>query len=170
MNKIEPLGENELLPIGQRAEMDTRFLGPAYRASSNLYLLSFEVDEPTWLQFKASVPKGAIVSHQFFWHNGDEGEQIESETTAEKPKRQKKEPKEKGSHGPYWQAMYKSGFQHSLDIQAVLDVKTALEVKEALRREFAVDSLTFVSPDKFETWAETKNLHGLVAMSRQATQ
>ena len=116
-------------------------------------------------QFQIRIPKGDLLTGLRLVALFGIVFQVEIEANGQ-PKEKAKKPK--GPHSRYWQAMYKSGFQHSVDLQAVLDVKTAQDVRDALRRELAVDSLTFVSPEQFESWLEVKQLHGLITLSRQA--
>jgi hypothetical protein len=157
MQKIEQLSPGELLRELQPAEMETRFLGANYRGATNLYLLSFEVDEATWLQFKASVPKGAILQHRFFWTNGDE---------QPRPKKQK----EPTPYGKFWERMFQLGFYNSPDLWEVLNVHSldAEAARQLLHNVFETESLSVVSPEQWETWLEEHHLHSLITMSRNA--
>lgn len=165
VQKIEPLGANELLLERQNADMETLYLGANYRGASDVYLLTFTTDEATWLQFKASVPKGAIVYHRFFWSNDAViGAELEPE---EKPAK-KKEPA--GPHSFYWREMFRRGFFSSPELCEVLDADSldAESAKQLLHDAFETTSLSLISPEVFENFCATHELTNLFNMSRTA--
>jgi hypothetical protein len=90
------------------------------------------------------------------------------EVPEEKPSKQKKVKEPKGEFSSYWQAMFIAGFHNHPDLQEVLKVSRAEDVKPALKDLLGFDSLTFMSPDYFEEWARSENLHSLITLSRQA--
>lgn len=177
----KPLPENQLLPPGHWATLETYFLGAGYRSASGIYTLGFGADEKAWLDFKASVPRGATVHHYICWtfdseqlppNDGDEPEPDLASELSIKPPRKKDKPK--GSHGAYWQELYKHGVFNIPDIAEALRSEGgefgdgAGQVKAALKARFEVESLTFISPEQFEKWLEYHHLHGTISLSRQA--
>lgn len=172
MQKIESLQPDKLLRERQLAEMDTLYVGAYYRGTTNKYLLTFEPDEATWLQFKASVPKGAIIHHQLYWTNGDPTgtekpeDEPASEPKAEKPKKEK----EPTPYGQYWAALHRWGLDNALPLADVLGLDRELkngDIHEALRKGFEVEHLSrSVSPGMFEEWCDVNGLHYIVSESK----
>lgn len=163
---------SDLLKEKQPVLFDARNLIPKYRKAriGDVYSINCEVDEATWNQLK-TIPAGVELTITLWWHNGD-GDSGTVEV--EKPKREKKPKPEKGTHGKYWQAMFRHGALNHPDLpQAVrIDEGNFSEgeqgIKEALRATFEVSSLTFISPDDFDRWCDDRNMHSLITLSRQA--
>jgi hypothetical protein len=135
-------------------------------ANADIYLLSFEVTREAWEALE-TIPKTGILEGVIWWSDGDP---VGDEVPEEKPKKEKAP---KGPYGAHWAAMWNRGVFNNWDLALSLDMNSgdfdpgAEGVKQALRATLGVKSMAEVSPERFEEWAEGKNLFSLVNLSRQ---
>lgn len=94
----------------------------------------------------------------------------------EKIKKEKPAPKPKGEFGQYWHILIgkNSIFNHP-DLQSALpmdmgsfDESHWTGYKDCLKCVLEVNSLSDVSPERFEAWLEDKGLFSIITISRQA--
>lgn len=149
------MSSSPLLQPKQPCEVEGRNLRRAYRepAIGNIYEIKFEVDKDLWDAFEL-VPRSATIKG-IIWY---EPEQEEAPSANGQP--------EKGPHGWFYQMLFKNGFQNSFELIETLEVERPDQVKDALYRVFETDSLTKVSPSRFEEWANHAGLSSLVTMCR----
>jgi hypothetical protein len=125
-------------------------------------------------QFQIRIPKGDLLTGLRLVALFGIVFQVEIETNGkpkEKAKKERKPKEPKGEYGQYWHEMFGKYFYDNPDLKQVLalDISASqLDVKEALRRIFNVSSLSFVSPEQLEEFANGHDLVGLVSQSRQA--
>jgi hypothetical protein len=147
---------SELLPPRTPAQFEARNLRPKFRRlkAGDIFLAEIEVEEAVWNQLR-TVPENALLEITFWHHDGDPD-----------PKA-KPEKESKGPHSKFWEVMFRRGFNSSMDLMQTLGVDEAKEVGKALHTELATSTLSLVSPEEFEKWADSNALTNLVAMSRQ---
>lgn len=149
--------DSVLLQAKQPCEIEGRNLKRAYRepAIGRVYEIKFEVDKDLWDAFEL-IPRTAVIKG-VLWY--------EPEYAEEAAPPQDGEP-ERGPHGWFYRLLFKQGFQNSFEILEVLEVERPDQVKEALYKVFSVNTLTKVSPARFEEWANKVGLVSLVSMCR----
>lgn len=86
----------------------------------------------------------------------------------------KEKPGKDGPHGKFWEAMRHRHYYADMGLLEVLAQEGYEPVGDdnnvvapALRKMFSVSSRTHISPEQFERFCETHELHNLVSMSRQ---
>lgn len=170
-----------MVPKNKPFQFEGLDVRPAFRPGENgahIYSVNIMVTEEMWNRLK-TIPRHRQISGILYWFDDeqelptavvDELSPVEQQTEKEaKPKRDKKPPKEKGSFGPYWQAMYRHGALNSMEIAESLGCEPGEKaVKAALKERLEVSSLTFVSPDQFENYCTAHHLTSLITISRQA--
>lgn len=80
-----------------------------------------------------------------------------------------KEPPTKGPWSAFWRECYAHGIQNVPALHKELGCNGMGDsVKLKLRERFKEDSLTKVSPDRFQAWCATKRLQEVLALTEQA--
>jgi len=166
--------KKDLILADQPATMYSWYIGASYLGSKNQHKLTFEVDEDTWLQFKASVPAGAVVIQQFVWNYGDPtgkekpGDESPLDKKRGEPEKKVKPSKTPSLYGWFYEPLYKyAHFQNSMSLLEVLKIDEPKEVRGALHQEFFTESLAAtVPPFQFIAWLKSKQLLDLVIVAQ----
>lgn len=165
----------EILQPNQPAKFSGRNIRPRFKRlkAGDIFVVDFEVTEDVWNQLR-TVPENALLEVVLWHHDGDPDPAAKPEPEP-KPEKDAKyhyeqpDKVEKGEFGPYWQQMFKKGFNNFPDLIELLGC-AGDQIRLRLHDVFSTDTLTTVSPDDFERFLEEEGLTSLITLSRQAQQ
>jgi hypothetical protein len=161
----------EMMQQNQEYEFEARNPRPGYKRlkAGDIFTWNLEVGEEVWAALK-TLPDNAIIDVRFYYHEGDDVEADDSSKPIDlRIKAPRKKDKPKGPYSVYWQEMFKAGFNNINDLHDVLGVVNSASVKEAIKAVFELESITFLSPERFENWLSHHDLEGIKTLSRQAS-
>jgi len=162
-------------PLMKPTEVELLNPNASFRQSKdgNRYWVKFEITRDLWELFEAPNP-GLRLRGLVWIADDDESDRQVMQDAIDKPaKKEKKAGKPKGEYGKFYQQLFKQWFFRNKDLRKVLDceglpIEDDESVKGLLAEKFSVTSLSFVSPERLETWLEENGLTSLVTISRNA--
>jgi len=179
-----------MIPKGQPFEFEGLDVRPGFRANdggAHTYTANFMITEEMWNAIK-TIPRHRMIKGILLWYDDDADLARDAKPAAEPdpfagvaeaypddggPARPlplpPKEPPTKGPWSAFWRECYAHGIQNVPALHKELGCNGMGDsVRLKLRERFKEDSLTKVSPDRFQAWCATKRLQEVLALTEQA--